>query len=295
MDLHYQKEITVGGLVLAGIGLFVVGTMWLKGATFKAPGRVAIVEFADVGTLKVDNEVAVSGVVMGKVSEVDFMGPGRVLVTLSLPGQLDLRADATAKVESSIFASGSRLLLDPGHAPQPLAEGAVIPGATDAGLFAKGAVLADRADSVMIGLQAIANQKTADELTRTLQNLSSVLATMNTRLPRTMSEAEKTMVALQDLSRRLDSTIAAVPVANAVERADTLARNLSDMSVQLRTTGARLDTLIARMNAGQGTLGKFATDTSFYVEARQTMESMQRLIDELAKNPGKISVQVKLF
>ena len=43
------------------------------------------------------------------------------------------------------------------------------------------------------------------------------------------------------------------------------------------------------MNAGQGTLGKFATDTSFYVEARQTMESMQRLIDELAKNPGKIS------
>ncbi len=229
MDLHYQKEITVGGLVLAGIGLFVVGTMWLKGATFKAPGRVAIVEFADVGTLKVDNEVAVSGVVMGKVSEVDFMGPGRVLVTLSLPGQLDLRADATAKVESSIFASGSRLLLDPGHAPQPLAEGAVIPGATDAGLFAKGAVLADRADSVMIGLQAIANQKTADELTRTLQNLSSVLATMNTRLPRTMSEAEKTMVALQDLSRRLDSTIAAVPVANAVERADTLARNLSDI------------------------------------------------------------------
>ncbi|MBK8006458.1 MAG: MCE family protein [Gemmatimonadetes bacterium] len=295
MDLHYQKEITVGGLVLAGIGLFVVGTMWLKGATFKAPGRVAIVEFADVGTLKVDNEVAVSGVVMGKVSEVDFMGPGRVLVTLSLPEQLDLRADATAKVESSIFASGSRLLLDPGHAPQPLPDGAVIPGATDAGLFAKGAVLADRADSVMIGLQAIANQKTADELTRTLQNLSSVLATMNTRLPRTMSEAEKTMVALQALSRRLDSTIAAVPVANAVERADTLARNLSDMSLQLRTTGARLDTLIARMNAGQGTLGKFATDTSFYVEARQTMESMQRLIDELAKNPGKISVQVKLF
>ena len=295
MDLHYQKEITVGGLVLAGIGLFVVGTMWLKGATFKAPGRVAIVEFADVGTLKVDNEVAVSGVVMGKVSEVDFMGPGRVLVTLSLPEQLDLRADATAKVESSIFASGSRLLLDPGHAPQPLAEGAVIPGATDAGLFAKGAVLADRADSVMIGLQAIANQKTADELTRTLQNLSAVLATINTRLPRTMTEAEKTMVALQALSRRLDSTIAAVPVANAVERADTLARNLSDMSLQLRTTGARLDTLIARMNAGQGTLGKFATDTSFYVEARQTMESMQRLIDELAKNPGKISVQVKLF
>jgi phospholipid/cholesterol/gamma-HCH transport system substrate-binding protein len=295
MDLHYQKEITVGGLVLAGLGLFVVGTMWLKGATFSAPGRVAIIEFADIGTLKVDNEVAVSGVVMGKVTEIDFQGAGRVLVTVSLPEQLDLRADATAKVEQSLFASGSRLLLDPGRAPQPLPPGAIIPGATDAGLFAKGAALADRADSVMIGLQAIANQRTADELNQTLQSLSSVLASLNRRLPRTLDEAERTMVALQALSRRLDSTIASVPVANAVERADTLARNLSDMSVQLRATGARLDTLLQRVNQGDGTLGKFATDSSFYVEARRTMEAMQRLIDDLSKNPGKLTVQVKLF
>jgi len=258
MDLHYQKEITVGGLVLAGLGLFVVGTMWLKGATFSAPGRVAIIEFADIGTLKVDNEVAVSGVVMGKVTEIDFQGAGRVLVTVSLPEQLDLRADATAKVEQSLFASGSRLLLDPGRAPQPLPPGAIIPGATDAGLFAKGAALADRADSVMIGLQAIANQRTADELNQTLQSLSSVLASLNRRLPRTLDEAERTMVALQALSRRLD-------------------------------------TLLQRVNQGDGTLGKFATDSSFYVEARRTMEAMQRLIDDLSKNPGKLTVQVKLF
>ena len=38
MDLHYQREITVGTLVLAGIGLFVGGTLWLKGATLRSPG-----------------------------------------------------------------------------------------------------------------------------------------------------------------------------------------------------------------------------------------------------------------
>ena len=39
MDLHYQKEITVGTLVLAGIGLFVAGTLWLKGSTIRSPAR----------------------------------------------------------------------------------------------------------------------------------------------------------------------------------------------------------------------------------------------------------------
>ena len=59
MDLHYQKEITVGTLVLVGLGLFVAGTMWLKGASFHPAARVEVIRFADVQSLKVDNEVTV--------------------------------------------------------------------------------------------------------------------------------------------------------------------------------------------------------------------------------------------
>lgn len=295
MDLHYQKEAAVGGLVLAGIALFVFGTMWLKGSTFRPSGLVVQAQFSDVGALKVDNVVTISGVIVGKVSALELERPGRVMVTLSLPSSLELKADASAAISSGFFSSDSRLMLDPGASSEPFPAGGIIQGRMQGGIFEKGAALADRADSVLLGVQSIANQKTADELTRTLQSLQEVLATMNRQLPRVTGETEQTMATMRRLASRLDSTIATLPIGNAIERADTLARNLSTMSIQLTATGARLDSLLQKVNSGEGTLGKFATDSSFFVESRDAIRAMQRLIDELAKNPGKLTVQVKLF
>lgn len=296
MDLHYQKEVTVGTMVLVGVGLFWAGTLWLKGATFRSPARTENIRFTDIGTLQPDNEVRVSGYSVGKVQAIKFIAPGQLLVTITVPPDLDLKSDATAEVVSSVFASGATLSLKPGSpGAGPLPKGQEIRGVSSADIFAKGALLADRADSVLIGVQAIANQKTADQLQKTLQSLQQVLATMNQQIPGTTGEAQKTLIALRKLSERLDSTIAAIPIGNAIERADTLARNLSTMSVQLTSTGARLDTLLAKINTGNGTLGKFVNDSGLYVDARATSQSLKALLDELTKHPGKIQVQVKLF
>lgn len=296
MDLHYQKEIAVGTVVLAAIGLFVGGTLWLKGSSLTSSGRTAEVIFADIGTLQRDNEVVVSGYAVGKVERVDFKGPGRIIVTISLPPVLDLYADARASLISSVFAGSTKLSLHPG-APEagPLPPDKPIPGAAGGDLFARGAQLADRADSVLLGVQALANQRTADELIGTLQAMQRTLNTMNSRLPAATTELESTLRAFRQLSQKLDSTIGTIPVANAVERADTLARNLSTMSIQLTATGARLDTLLQRINAGEGTIGKFASDTGLYSDSRAALQALKVLIDELNKHPGKLNIQVKLF
>ena len=295
MDLHYEKEIAVGTLVLVGVGLFVAGTMYLKGASFKPLARTAEVHFADIGTLKKDNEVAVSGYPVGKVVSVAFKAPGDVRVTVSLPPTLELRADAFAEISSGVFSSDARILLHPGSSDEMLPDGSPIRGASSAGIFEKGAALADRADSVLIGVQAVANQRTGDELVATLKAMQRTLNRLSERLPGTADEAEKTMAAFRKLAERLDTTIATVPVASAVERADTLARHLSTMSIQLTATGARLDTLLQKINAGEGTLGKFATDSGLYVDSREAMQALKVLLEELNKYPGKLNIQVKLF
>ena len=86
-----------------------------------------------------------------------------------------------------------------------------------------------------------------------------------------------------------------MPLQSAISNADTLTRNLSAMSIQLKNAGSRLDTLLAGINAGQGTLGKFATDSGLYYDMRAVSQSLKNLIDELNKHPGKVTVQVKMF
>ena len=41
------------------------------------------------------------------------------------------------------------------------------------------------------------------------------------------------------------------------------------MTAQLAATSERLDTLLAGMNRGQGTLGKFVTDSGLYYDMRE--------------------------
>jgi phospholipid/cholesterol/gamma-HCH transport system substrate-binding protein len=155
--------------------------------------------------------------------------------------------------------------------------------------------LADRADSVLIGAQALANRETADQLRSTLTALQGTLKatqrTMqvygdSTRGP--TAELTQTMASFRRLSARLDSTLANPGLNRALTRSDTLTGNLASMS-------ARLDSTLAMINRGQGTAGKFVTDSALYYDMRGVLKSMQGLLDELKKNPGKVGVTVKIF
>ena len=160
-------------------------------------------------------------------------------------------------------------------------------------------MLAERADSILLGAQDIVNERTAKQLRSTLTALEGTLKAAQ----RTMqiygdpdqgptAEITKTMAAFRQLSSRLDSTLASPAFS---QRTDSLTANLAAMTSQFAATGERLDTLLAGMNRGQGTLGKFVTDSGLYYDMRELTQGMKKLVDELAKHPGKVPVTVKLF
>jgi phospholipid/cholesterol/gamma-HCH transport system substrate-binding protein len=303
MDLGYKQEVTVGGLVILAILLFIVGSAWLSGRSIGGdPEDYWKIQFQQAGNLKTSSPVKISGVVVGKVEGIQLLEPGKVLVSVSLPDRIVPRVDAAASVVAVGFVGDAAVELDPGRAAQALPKDRVIIGSQAAGLTDLAQTLADRADSVLLGAQAIVNQATADELSATMDALQGTLKAAQ----RTMemysnpdkgptAELTRTLATVQALSARLDSTLANPALARTLQRADTLTGNLAEMTGQLTSTGARLDTLLLRVNQGQGTLGKFATDSGLYRDMRELSQSMKKLVDELAKHPGKVPVTVKLF
>ena len=301
MDLRYSREVTVGVIVTVAILVFIFGTMWLSGRSVHS-SNVVRMQFANVSGLKRASPVRVSGVNVGKVERIEFMDVGKVLVVASLPPKIRPRVDAEAKIVSVTLVGDYAVDLDPGRAPELLPPGKVILGTQDLGLSGRALELSDRADSILIGAQAIMNQKTADQLRSTLTALEGTLKaserTMRIYSDSTQgptAELTKTMAAFRQLTVRLDSTLANPALARTLSRTDTLTGNLAAMTAQMRSTGERLDTLLAAVNRGQGTLGKFATDSGLYYDMRDLSKSMKELLDELKKHPGKVPVTVKLF
>lgn len=300
MDLRV-REVTVGSIVIVAVLVFVFGTMWLSGRRVSSGNSIRL-QFANVSGLKRASPVRVSGVNVGKVEAIEFVDVGRVLVTASLPEKIHPKIDASAKIVSVTLVGDYAIDFDPGQSGQALPPGRLIVGSQDLGLSGRAMTLADKADSVLLGAQTIVNQRTADQLYATLEALQATLkATQKTMAvlsdTRTGPTAElsQTMASFRSLTTRLDSTFGNPALARTLGRADTLTSNLAAMTSQLTTTSARLDTVLANVTGGRGTIGKFATDSGFYTDIRQLSQSMKRLLDELEKHPGKVPVTVKLF
>jgi phospholipid/cholesterol/gamma-HCH transport system substrate-binding protein len=303
MDLSYKREITVGTLVLLAIVLFIVGSAWLSGRSIgSSEGDFWKIQFPTAGNLKGSSVVRISGVPVGQVERIQLADVGKVIVSVTLPDKIVPKVDATAKIVAVGFVGDAAIEFDPGDAPQALAREQVIIGTQDGGLTDIAETLSDRADSVLLGAQQIVNKRTADELYATLTALQGTLKAAE----RTMevygnankgptAQLTRTLASLEQVTARLDSTLASPALSRTLSRADTLTGNLATMTAQFTSTGARLDSLLLSVNRGQGTLGKFATDTGVYQDIRALSQSVQELLDELKKNPGKIPVTVKLF
>jgi phospholipid/cholesterol/gamma-HCH transport system substrate-binding protein len=300
MATRYVREAIVGTLVILAVTIFVLGTMWLSGRTLREH-EVVRVQFSDVQGLKRASPVNISGVKVGRVDQIQLVDVGKVIVSLSIPPRIQPRTDASAVITAIGVVGDYVVDFNPGKA-QPLPPGQVILGRTRTGITERAAQLGDRADSVLMGLQEVANEETARDLRGTLRSLQRTLNTSE-RAIRNLGDAEKgpaaelgrTMVALRKLSERLDSTLANPALNRALSRSDTLTSNLAAMTGQLANVSAHLDSLLAATNRGRGTIGKLATDSGLYQDLRDLSAEMRGLVAELQKNPGKLGVTVKIF
>jgi phospholipid/cholesterol/gamma-HCH transport system substrate-binding protein len=294
MDLRYSREVTVGAIVTIAVLVFIFGTMWLSGRSVSSENVVRI-QFPNVSGLKRASPVRVSGVNVGKVERIEFVDVGKVLVMASLPPKIRPRVDAQAKIVSVTLVGDYAVDFDPGRAAEFLPQGKVMLGSQDLGLTGRALELSDRADSILIGAQAIVNKETAAQLRSTLTALEGTLKAAE-RTMRIFSDSNRgptaeltrTMTSFRQLSTRLDSTLAHPALGRTLSRTDTLTGNLASLT-------ARFDSTLAAINRGQGTLGKFATDSGLYYDIRELSQSMKELLDELKKHPGKVPVTVKLF
>lgn len=301
MELRYGREAIVGTLVIIAVAIFVAGTMWLSG---KSLGRrhVVHVEFKNATGLKRASPVTVSGVQVGRVEDIDLKRPDSVIVSISLRPDIQPKMDASARIASVTFVGDYVVQFDPGTDSLPLPPDKPVIGTMASGLGDRAGRLADRADSLMIGLQEFANKETAEDLRASLKAFQGTMTEFQKTLrgfsdPKTGAgpEITRTMQSLQQLAARLDTTLANPAVAGILRNTDTLTRDLAGMTRQFTSMSARLDTLLNGVNQGRGTIGKLATDSTLYYELRDLSARMKGLVAELEKNPGKLGITVKVF
>ena len=260
--------------------------------------------FREVGNLKVASPVAVAGVQVGKVQKIDLIDRDHVMVAISLPDRVQPKTDASAQIVSLSLTGDVGIDFDPGRGPTLLPKGQVVQGTQAPGFGDIAANLSARADTVLRGVQQLVDSQMVAQLRSTTAAAQATLLAAQ----RTMelygnpdkgptAELTRTMTAFRALGVRLDSTLATPGLQKALSRSDSLSQSLNAMSRQFAATGERLDSVLAKVQRGEGTLGKLAGDSLLYHNIAHLTASLDSLITDIKQHPGKIqlTVPVKIF
>ncbi len=295
MDLTYKQEVGVGALVLAGLTLFVIGLFWFSGRSITHKGVYTQVVFENVAGLKEGDPVLVSGVKVGRVSKVNLTRVGRVTVTLDLSGAVRPKTDAAANIASLDFFGTKFVDYFPGSADAFLPAASAIVGKKTADLAEVASGVATRANELIGNATTLVSPQLGQDIHNTLVATERGMAALTdaTRGP-LVAQSTQALAAVERVMSRLDTLLGNANVKTAGLRVDTLTANLQRLTGQLAQTTTTLNDLMAKINRGEGTLGKLATDTLLYGDINKTLESLTSLLNDLRERPGRY-LTVKVF
>jgi phospholipid/cholesterol/gamma-HCH transport system substrate-binding protein len=296
MDVTYKQEVGVGAFVLLGFAVFVALLFWLTDRRVGGEGARITVVFTNVAGLNKGDPVMVSGVKVGRVEGVELVRTGRVNVTMSVGSDVRPRIDASAAIAALDLLGAKFIDYAPGVREEPLPADRPIVGTQKPELTDMASGVVQRANELLGNANTLVSEQLGVDLHNTL------IATQ--RAMNILSEAPdgpfvkqttRTLAAAERVMARVDSLLGSA----AGSRIDTLSANLAALTRHLGSATEAIDTLLSRMNRGEGTLGRLASDTMMYHDLHGLSVSLTALLTDLRDHPDKYIkpglVRVKLF
>jgi phospholipid/cholesterol/gamma-HCH transport system substrate-binding protein len=269
---------------------------WLTGRSIVSKSIAVPVVFKNVSGLKEGDPVRVSGVKKGRVGPVRLQRVGHVTVILALDPEVRPRKDARATVASADFLGAKYVDYDPGVSDTMLAAGQTIAGLTEEQFADVAQGAAKSAQELIASVNKGLNPgQLANDIHNTLlatQRGMNAL-TLATNGP-AIQQTQATLKSLEAVMSRLDTLLGNANAVNTGKRLDTLSTNLTQLTGRLADATGSLKGLLDKMDRGEGTLGKMASDTMLYKNLNGTLKSLTDLLTDLKERPGRY-LTVKVF
>jgi phospholipid/cholesterol/gamma-HCH transport system substrate-binding protein len=296
VDLSYKQEVGVGAFVLVGVAVVLVGLFWLTGRSIRTSGISIDVMFESVAGLKQGDPVLVSGVKKGRVASVSLERVKSVRVRLEVSKDVSPHIDASAAVGSMDLFGAKFIDYNPGARDEMLAKGRVITGTNAPDITDVAQGVATRANELMENAANIVSDRLGEDIHNTLVMTQRAMSTLS-GMPDGpfVKQTTRTLQATEKVMQRVDSMLGSGTGASI----DSVSRNLARLTDRLSHTTTQLDTLLTRMNRGEGTLGKMASDSMMYRNLTDLSRALTELLTDLKEHPDKYMkpglVRVKLF
>jgi len=286
------KEVWVGLFVLAGI--VVVCAMVLHFGNLRerfAKMYEFNVRFQNVGQIARSAPVIMSGVHVGKVRDITLeRREGTVLLTLAVWEGIQIRNDAEFTIKQAGLLGDLQVLVIPKSNDAPLIQpGNTVEGRnpTDiqdtleeaARIVTTIKTAADNLESATRKLdRQVMNEQTLAELRSAISNVNVVSSNASYLVGDLRGLVEKTSGGIDGTLANLNqfSTNLSLASSKALGIVEANEADIRSAVQNIKTSSEHLNTMLANVESGKGTIGKLLTDESFHQELKRLIVNLRR-------------------
>lgn len=317
--MKITKELKIGVVVTAAIGLFIYGFNYLKGSNLFNHKYVLYAVYPEIDGLIEANPLTVNGFKVGQINEIsliqDKSGKYQVLVTFLLTEDVQIPKHSIARAVSSdllgakaveLIYSDEKTFVESGDTLRAESEEGIKTAVSKqlAPLQKKAESLISSMDSVMTVVSGILNTKTRNNLDKSFESIKKAIQSL-----------EQTAYKLDDLMASEKAKISAIltklgnlatMLDNDKHKIDNIITNFSSMSDSLAKSNLKsavnnadktlkeLSEVMAQINNGSGTLGKLVKNDSLYKNLTSASADLDKLLLDLKARPGRY-IHISVF
>ncbi len=314
--MRVSNETKVGALTVIAVTIIILGFNFLRGKTIFKSGNFIYAKYHDTKGLIVSNPVFVNGYQVGTVFEIENLNANLsdISVAIKLNDNYQIPANSIATIQENPLGTNS-IYISLGNATTYLQNGDTVKTAPATSLLG----------DFMNTLSPMGEQfkKTIDELRKVLVNVNTVMDDENkvhfkeliTNLSKTSDNLNKSMASIQQMVDKQGGSIAQTAdnlngftknladnnkkISNIINNLDSTSQSIKDANLNktikdIQTALAGINTTLQKLNSGNGTAAKIMNDPAVYTELKNTINSVNTLVDDIKVHPKRY-INISVF
>ena len=302
--MKITNETKVGVLAAVAITVLIVGYSFLKGNDVFSRENEFYAIYTRVDGLTVSKPVLVNGYQIGRVSSLTLQPDGKILVQFKVDPEYAIPKNTIAKLESTDLLGGKAIVFELGSGSDFAADGDTLNANVKKDLMdqvepvqKKAEQIIARMDSVLTSVNNTLNpefQRNFDRsfasIARTLETLEKTTRTVDGLVTNQSSKISGIMTNLESISANFKNNNATITkiVDNFEKISDDVAKaNFAQTITEANKAVADLQTVINKVNSGNGTLGQLINDERMYNNLNNAAANLDKLMIDLKANPKR--------
>jgi len=303
--VKFSKELKAGLIALLAIVGFVILFQFMKGRSLFTTDNIFYAKYDNVEGLTQSAPVSINGLKVGQVDKIipQTTKDGKIhfVVKITVDNNFEFSKNSNLEIFEPSLMGGKEMRVNLFYGGPTAKDGDTLKGAFKLGMMNSlssqvGPVkdqlqtVLHRVDSLMANANQVMNAQNREEIKILLHNLNKTVGALETTAGSVNklvgNNDPKLQKALDEASLTMKSgKVTLDKYGNLAESIDT--KQLNQTIANLDQTVGKLNSVVAGIDRGEGSLGKIMKDDQLYNNLNSASTNLNSLIEDMKANPKR--------